>query len=310
MIESILSAFVSRRRDMDDIKTEFEDKLNIEVIRDIAHLSTTVDRITRQGERIGVVPTMGALHTGHISLAVASRQQSDVTIATLFLNPSQFAPGEDLDKYPHTLDEDIELLNEAGVDFVFTPEANQIFPEGFSTQVQPPQVALTLEGEHRPTHFGGVATVVLKLLHMTRASVAFFGQKDYQQSLVIRSMVEDLNVPCEIVVCPIVRDPDGLALSSRNRFLSETEREQALSLSRTLELTEQLIRDGERDNHVVMNEMKQALIDGGVDIIDYAMVANANDLTIPDEITLPAVCLIAAKVGATRLIDNCVVQDN
>lgn len=283
-------------------------RLSIEVIRDIAHLSATVNAIIQRGERIGLVPTMGALHAGHTSLAVASKQRTDVTIATIFVNPAQFAPGEDLDRYPRTVDEDIKKLDEVGVQFVFVPQPSEIYPEGFSSQIQPPQVAKTLEGEHRPTHFAGVATVVLKLLNMTRAHVAFFGQKDFQQSLVIRHMVDDLNVPCEIVICPIVRDPDGLALSSRNRYLTEEERQQALALNRTLKLTEQLVREGETDNHVVMNEMKQSLIDGGVDMIDYAMVADANDLTIPDEISLPAVCLVAAQVGNTRLIDNCVIQ--
>jgi pantoate--beta-alanine ligase len=251
---------------------------------------------------------MGALHEGHLSLAKASKEKADFTIATIFVNPTQFAAGEDLDQYPRTLDNDIQLLNQVGVDLVFAPDNDQIYPAGFSTLIQPPKVSLTFEGEHRPTHFGGVATVVLKLLNMTRATFAFFGQKDYQQSLVIQRMVDDLNVPCQIVICPIVRDADGLALSSRNRYLSDAEREQALSLSRTLRMTEQLIREGELDTHIVMNEMKQSLIDGGVDMIDYAMVARADDLTIPDEIELPAVCLVAAHVGSTRLIDNCVIR--
>ena len=283
--------------------------MKIEVIRNVPHLSSLTRQFVEQGKQIGVVPTMGALHAGHISLATASREQTDVTIATIFVNPTQFAADEDLDQYPRDLEKDLELLEEVGVEFAFVPDADQVYPKGFSTQVQPPQVALTLEGEHRPTHFAGVTTVVLKLLNMTRASKAFFGQKDYQQSLVIQRMAKDLDVPCEIVICPIVRDNYGLALSSRNAYLTDTDRESALALSRTLNLTEQLIREGERDNHIVMNEMKQSLIDGGVDLIDYAMVADANELTIPDEITLPAVCLIAAKVGKTRLIDNCLIEE-
>ena len=252
---------------------------------------------------------MGALHDGHFSLARAAVQQADFTIATIFVNPTQFAAGEDLTTYPRTLEEDVEQLYELGIDCVFAPEPSEVYPDGFSTFVDPPQVSKSLEGEHRPTHFRGVATVVLKLLNMTSANKAFFGQKDYQQLVVVRQMVRDLNVPCEIVACPTMRAEDGLALSSRNRNLSEQERQQALSLSSTLELAESLIRDGERDTHVIMNEMKQSLIDGGVDTIDYAMVANADDLTIPDEIELPAVCLVAAYVGGTRLIDNRIVQD-
>ena len=252
---------------------------------------------------------MGALHAGHISLAHSACEQADVTIATIFVNPTQFAAGEDLEKYPRTLEADVEQLSQAGIDYVFAPQPDEVYPGGFSTYVDPPEIAKPFEGEHRPTHFSGVTTVVLKLLNMTGADKAFFGQKDYQQMLVVRQMVNELNVPCEIVSCPIVRDQDGLALSSRNRYLSKEERQQALSLSKTLQLAESLIRDGERDTHVIMNEMKQSLIDGGVDSIDYAMVANADDLTIPDEITLPVVCLLAAQVGSTRLIDNCVVQD-
>ena len=282
--------------------------MNIEVIRDVNQLTGVTQQAIVDQKQIGIVPTMGALHDGHISLAKASREQTDITIATIFVNPTQFAPNEDLAKYPRTLEEDIERLDQVGVDYAFVPEDHQIYPEGFSTQVTPPKVGLTLEGEHRPTHFGGVATVVLKLLNLTRANKAFFGQKDFQQCLVIQRMVADLNVPCEIVICPIVRDNDGLALSSRNAYLSDSDREIALSLNQTLKMTEQLIREGERDNHVVMNEMKQSLIDGGVDMIDYAMVANANDLTISEEISLPAVCLIAAKVGNTRLIDNCLIE--
>lgn len=282
--------------------------MNIQIIRTAEELGQVVEQITGQQKSIGLVPTMGALHAGHISLAEASLHQMDTTIATIFVNPTQFAPGEDLDQYPRTLDDDIRQLESVGVPFVFAPDPSEVYPEGFSTTISPPKVAETLEGECRPDHFGGVATVVLKLIHLTRAHAAFFGQKDFQQSLVITRMVADLNVPCRIVVCPIVRDEDGLALSSRNRFLSVTERESALALSRTLKMTRELIQDGERDAHVIMNEMKQGLIDGGVDEIDYAMVANANNLTIPEEIELPAVCLVAARIGSTRLIDNCLIE--
>lgn len=279
-----------------------------EVIESTEKLEQVVGLIREQAKSIGIVPTMGALHNGHVSLAEASKAKADVTIATIFVNPTQFAAGEDLEKYPRTISADVEKLGTVGVDYVFVPNDQMMYPEGFSTYVDPPSVSRVLEGEHRPTHFRGVATIVLKLLNLTRADFAFFGQKDYQQVAVVRAMVNDLNVPCQIVTCPIVRDDDGMALSSRNRYLSDQEREQGLSLSRTIKMAEELIREGEKDTHVIMNEMKQSLIDGGVDSIDYAMVANAGDLTIPDTIKLPVVCLVAAHVGATRLIDNCLVE--
>ncbi len=282
--------------------------MTAKVIQTLDELNGVVNDLKNGQKRIGVVPTMGALHAGHVSLASKSIELADSTIATIFVNPAQFAPGEDLDQYPRTLERDIEHLGNIGVDFVFAPDNDVIYPDGFSTFIEPPAVAKKLEGEHRPAHFRGVTTVVLKLLNMTQADMACFGQKDYQQCLVVQHMVRDLNIPCEIVICPIIRDDDGMALSSRNRYLSDEEREKGLSLSRTLTLAESLISEGETDTHVLMNEMKQSLIDGGVDSIDYAMVADADDLSIPDEVKRRVVCLVAAHVGSTRLIDNCVVE--
>lgn len=278
------------------------------IVRTLEELGTAVRRLREKGGRIGLVPTMGALHAGHLSLVHACRRQCDATIVSIFVNPTQFAPGEDLTKYPRPLDNDLQMLADANVDVVFMPEPEVVYPAGCSTAVEPPRVALALEGESRPTHFRGVATVVLKLFNMTRADVAFFGQKDYQQSLVIRHMVRDLNVPIDIVVCPIVRDDDGLALSSRNIFLSSADREVALSLSRTLGMAEKLIRQGENDARIVMAEMTQALIEGGVTELEYAVVADANTLQWLDEVRLPAVLLVAARVGTTRLIDNVVLN--
>jgi pantoate--beta-alanine ligase len=251
---------------------------------------------------------MGASHAGHVSLAEASVAQTDVTIATIFVTPTQFAPDEDLSTYPRTLDEDLAQLERAGVDAVFVPDENEMYPPGCTTSVVPPQLAATLEGEFRPTHFAGVATVVLKLLNMTQADVAFFGQKDYQQALVVRRMVADLNVPVRIEVCPIVRDDDGLAMSSRNVYLSAEERKIALTLKRTLDLAETQIREGQRDGFELITEMRQSLIDGGVTSIDYAAVVHADTLETLDPIQLPCVALVAAHVGTTRLIDNCLIE--
>ncbi len=250
---------------------------------------------------------MGALHEGHLSLVQASLKAADETIVTIFVNPTQFAPHEDFGDYPKTMESDLNRLAEVGEVLVFAPPANDIYPPGFSTAVKPPIVANVLEGEFRPAHFAGVATVVLKLINLTRADWAFFGQKDYQQQLVVKRMVEDLNVPTEIRVCPIVRESDGLALSSRNVYLSKPERATAAVLNETLRHVEKEIRDGAQDAFELTAEMNQRLIDGGVSSVDYATIADPRTLDPFDEVRLPAVVLIAAYVGRTRLIDNLLV---
>ena len=273
-------------------------------IKQLSELQRQLGQVRAAGKTIGLVPTMGALHAGHISLAMASVRQCDVTVATIFVNPTQFAEGEDLDEYPRTLQADLDKLWAAKVDFVFTPEKEDIYPPGFSTSVNPPKLAERLEGEFRPTHFGGVCTVVLKLLNMVGADIAFFGQKDFQQAAVLKQMVADLNVPTKIEVCPIIRDPDGLAMSSRNVYLSEEERKIALSLSQTLKYTRKQIESGDTDAYGLMTEMRQMLIDAGVTSIDYAAIADPDTLEVQEQITLPVVLLLAAHVGKTRLIDN------
>ena len=250
---------------------------------------------------------MGALHEGHLSLARRACRDGDASIVSIFVNPTQFGPSEDLSAYPRTLTADLELLESCGVDLAFVPDQAEMYPGDFSTSVSPPAISRTLEGEFRPHHFSGVATVVLKLLLLSQADVAYFGQKDYQQSLVVRHMVRDLNVPVDIVVMPTIREPDGLALSSRNRYLDPEQRQRALSLSRALRLAESAIIDGQRHGPVVMNEMRQALIGSGVESIDYAVVCDPETLEVLDEIRRPCVALIAAKVGSTRLIDNLVI---
>lgn len=276
----------------------------MKTINTCKEMALLASQLKAAGKSIGVVPTMGALHEGHLSLVHASTQATNVTIATIFLNPTQFAAGEDLDKYPQPLDSDLAMLKAAGVDYVFVPGREEMYPSDFSTRVLPPLVSKKLEGEFRPSHFEGVVTIVLKLLNVTQANVGFFGQKDFQQALVIKQMVKDFNVPTEIRVCPIVREPDGLALSSRNVYLSDEEREIALSLSRTLDHIESQIKSGQHDGFEVITEMRQMLIDSGVDSIDYATIANPVTLETMDPIELPSVVLIAAHVGKTRLIDN------
>ncbi|QDV15004.1 Pantoate-beta-alanine ligase [Rosistilla oblonga] len=256
------------------------------------------------GNRVGLVPTMGALHAGHISLAQRSHTICDRTAATIFVNPTQFAPSEDLDKYPRTLDADLEKLEAAGVDLVFTPEPSEVYPAGFSTYVSPPAVGGTLEGASRPDHFRGVTTVVMKLFNIVPATHAFFGQKDYQQAAVISAMCRDLNVPIQLEICPIVREPDGLAMSSRNRYLSDDQRQRALGLSRALQAAQQQFHSGTTDGPQLKQTMLDALAEAKVDTIEYAVIADAITLAPLPTIDRPAVALIAARVGATRLIDN------
>ncbi|MEO8496648.1 MAG: pantoate--beta-alanine ligase [Planctomycetota bacterium] len=257
-----------------------------------------------RGKRIGLVPTMGALHEGHLSLVRAAQRSCDFVAATIFVNPAQFGPTEDFSKYPRTIEEDLEALHDLGVNLVFMPDREELYPDGFSTYVLPPSVADPFEGAFRPEHFRGVATVVLKLFNLIPANVAYFGQKDYQQCQVIRHMVADLNVPIEIQVCPTVREPDGLAMSSRNRYLSPDDRVRAAALYQALGEAVRLVQQGTTDSSVVTECMHDILRKAGVTKIEYAAVADADTLEPIDRIDRPAVALIAARVGTTRLIDN------
>lgn len=261
----------------------------------------------RQGLKVGVVPTMGALHDGHLSLVQRCNELVDRTVVTVFVNPTQFGPNEDFQKYPRDLDTDVQKLSELSVDAVFSPTPEHMYPAGCSTTISPPNVAHPLEGELRPGHFQGVATVVLKLLNLTVADVAVFGQKDYQQLAVIRQMCADLNVATQIVAAPIVREADGLAMSSRNQYLDSQQREIATALSKALFAVEAEFRDGNRDARELAAELMQNLIDGGVDSVDYALIADAKSLEVIEEINQDAVALVAAYVGNTRLIDNCIL---
>ncbi len=258
----------------------------------------------RAGKRVGVVPTMGALHAGHLSLAEAAKKSCDVTVVTIFVNPTQFGPNEDFTKYPRTLDSDLSALAPLGIDAVFVPHNEAMYPPGFSTYVDPPQVAELWEGRFRPGHFRGVATVVLKLFNACPADAAFFGAKDYQQTLVVRRMVEDLNLPIDIQVLPTLREPDGLAMSSRNRYLSAAERATALTISQSLQLAADLIAAGERNAATVLARMHERFANAGITQIDYIALADPETLQPVEQLDRPVVALIAARVGTTRLIDN------
>lgn len=269
--------------------------------------------LRREGKTVGLVPTMGALHEGHLSLVRISRSQCDATIATIFVNPTQFAPNEDLEKYPRTLEQDCDFLRAEGVKAVFVPSKEAMYPEGYSTMVEPPGVARTLEGVFRPEHFRGVATIVLKLFQCLPCDCAVFGRKDYQQWKVVEAMVRDLNVGIEIIAGEIIRESDGLAMSSRNRYLSESERGRALLISRALRAAHEAARGGQRDALALQQQMRQMLMGisesgentgEGVDKVDYAVIVDADTLVPLMELDRPAVALIAAHVGSTRLIDN------
>ncbi len=276
----------------------------VTVVRRGADLLELVREYRRRGQRTGLAPTMGALHAGHLSLIEASRSECDATIATIFVNPTQFGPNEDFNKYPRTLERDLQLLAEGGADICFTPDVAEMYPEGATAMVAPPEVSRHWEGECRPGHFEGVATIVLKLFQLAPVDRAYFGRKDFQQALVIQRMVEDLKIPIEIRTCPIVREPDGLALSSRNRYLSTDERATALALSHALRSAAATIEQGERDPGAVRKEMHRVLLEGGVSQLDYAEIVGASDLAPLSRIDRRAVAIIAAFVGSTRLIDN------
>lgn len=251
---------------------------------------------------------MGALHEGHLSLVRRSKQECDITVVTIFVNPTQFGPSEDFSRYPRTLEQDCTLLQQLGVDLLFTPPREQLYPEGFSTFVDPPRLAEFLEGDFRPGHFRGVATIVLKLFQILPANIAFFGQKDFQQLAVIRSMVEDLNVPVRVVGCETIREPDGLAMSSRNRYLSPDQRQTALSLWKALQFAKETYQEQpDAPTAVTEASMARILTDGEVDHVDYARIVCRNTLQSLSKIDRPAVALIAAHVGKTRLIDNLLI---
>ena len=257
---------------------------------------------------VGFVPTMGALHAGHLSLVTAARSDCATVVASIFVNPTQFGPNDDLDRYPRDEPGDLRKLEQGGVDVVFMPGTAEIYPKGHQTTVHVGSVSRTLEGERRPGHFDGVATVVAKLFGIVQPDRAYFGQKDAQQLVVIRSMVRDLDLPVEVVGCPTVREPDGLALSSRNVYLSAEERAQALSLSRGLRKAERAFAGGVRDADTLRRAVREAIEAQPLAEIDYVSVSGAESLVeLSGELSAPALCSVAVRFGRTRLIDNVVL---
>jgi pantoate--beta-alanine ligase len=258
----------------------------------------------RNGKRIGCVPTMGALHAGHVSLFEVCRQHAELNVVTIFVNPTQFAPHEDLAKYPRPLENDLKAAREAGMDVVFTPSVETIYPPGFSTYVNVEGLSKGLEGEIRPQHFRGVATVVLKLFNIVRPDVAVFGAKDYQQQALIRRMTSDLDLGIDIITAPTIRESDGLAMSSRNVYLSAKERKSALSLSQSLAMGAERLSSGDKDIRSISEAMLAHMRSAAGVVPDYAVIADPMTLEPVSSVRSRIVLLVAARVGSTRLIDN------
>ena len=253
---------------------------------------------------VGLAPTMGALHEGHMALVRAARAENATAVVSIFVNPAQFGPGEDFAEYPRDMDADLGKLEEAGVDLVFAPPVEEIYPDGFDSYVDVGEVAKPLEGKARPGHFRGVATVVCKLLALVRPDRAYFGQKDAQQCLVVKRVNADLGLGAQIVVAPTVREPDGLALSSRNLYLSPDERRAAPVLYRALQAGRRLVEDGFSDAEAVRRRMRETICGEPLARIDYVSVADAGTLRELDTLDRPALASLAVYFGATRLIDN------
>jgi len=277
---------------------------------------TTIDEIRKwvkekrlQGKQIGFVPTMGYLHEGHLSLVEAAKQDNGAVVMSIFVNPLQFGPNEDFATYPRDMERDVGLAEKAGVDVIFAPEVSEMYPYYPQlTAVEVREITRGLCGASRPGHFTGVATVVAKLFNIVQPDTAYFGQKDYQQVQVIKRMTADLNMPVEIRTVPIKREKDGLAMSSRNTYLSEDERRQALCLSRALLLTRELFESGERNADKLNEAIKERISREPAASIDYIEICDADSLEPVAEIKGPAVVALAVKVGKTRLIDNLVLE--
>lgn len=278
------------------------------VIADGAALRKEVLAARQARQTVGLVPTMGALHEGHLSLVDAARAECDLVVVTVFVNPTQFGPKEDFRRYPRDLERDLSLLGGRGCELAFVPSKEEMYSDDHATFVDVGPIGQVLEGEFRPTHFRGVATVVMKLFQLAPADRAYFGRKDYQQALVVRQMVADLNVPIDVRVCPIVREPDGLAMSSRNAYLAADERQRAQVLYRSLQLAERVVTGGERDVATIRRTMQREIERaGGVEVQYIAFVADGT-ITPVETIAGPTTIAIAAVVGQTRLIDNTLVS--
>jgi len=280
----------------------------MEVTGSIEQVRSCVKNAVLQGKSVGFVPTMGALHAGHISLMKAARQKCDFVVVSIFVNPTQFGPGEDFDKYPRPIENDTQICEQAGVDLVFNPTASEMYKTANITWVNVEKLTEHLCGLSRPVHFRGVATVCTKLFNIVRPDFAFFGQKDAQQAIVIKRMVADLNMPLEIIICPIVRENDGLAMSSRNKYLSAEQRSQAVLLHKSLMCAEKMVKQGSRDCAEIKKQMKEILNESPLISVEYINIVSIETLDDIEEIADSALIALAVNLGRTRLIDNIIVD--
>lgn len=280
----------------------------MEIIRTIAWMKEKARGARLEQRVIGFVPTMGALHPGHLALVERARKECSPVYASIFLNPTQFAPNEDLSKYPRPLEADVKKLTSANTDGLFLPEAAEIYPHGFSTYVHVQGLSERLEGESRPGHFRGVATVVLKLLEIVQPRFAYFGRKDAQQVRIIQQMVRDLNLDVELVVCPIVREADGLAMSSRNAYLRPEERKAATVLSRALQGAKSELAAGARDSLELQRSLRKILESEPLARVDYTEIVDAETFEPVVRVGRSSYALLAVYIGRTRLIDNMLIQ--
>jgi pantoate--beta-alanine ligase len=263
-----------------------------------------------KGKKIGLVPTMGALHVGHVSLIEAAIKNCDFVVVSIFVNPTQFGPGEDFEKYPRPLEADLDICIKAGVHAVFAPAPEQMYPGENLTWVNVKKITEPLCGRSRPGHFRGVTTVCAKLFNIVTPDIAFFGQKDAQQAIVIRRMVVDLNMPLEIIVCPTVREPDGLAVSSRNQYLNKQERQDAAYIYKSLIKCQEMVKAGKIDTREIITEMRKVLQQKSSIEIEYISIVDSESLEVIDRISGKVLVAIAIKLGPARLIDNILIDTN
>ena len=283
--------------------------LSMEILRTVAEIQAYTRARKQEGKTIGLVPTMGALHEGHLTLMRAAREKCDIVIVSIFVNPVQFGPNEDFDAYPRRFDEDCQKLKAVSVDAVFYPESSEMYPEGFCTHINVDgEITHKLCGAQRPGHFQGVAMVVTKLINLARADEAFFGQKDAQQLAVIQQMVRDLNLDVTVIGCPIIREADGLAKSSRNTYLSADERKAALVLSQALEVAKQLLANGEQNAAKIRNAISKTIQAEPLAKVDYVELVDARTLKPVDSVERPVLVALAVYIGKTRLIDNFITE--
>ncbi|AZR74656.1 pantoate--beta-alanine ligase [Anoxybacter fermentans] len=280
----------------------------MKILKTKAEVRKEVCNARREGKTIGFVPTMGYLHKGHLSLMERAKKENDLVVVSIFVNPTQFGPNEDYATYPRDLERDAKLAESVGVDIIFVPEVDEMYPENFQSYVEVTELTQNLCGAKRPGHFRGVCTVVTKLFNIVQPDRAYFGQKDAQQAIIIKRMVKDLDFPIEIITCPIVREEDGLAMSSRNTYLNPEERKAALVLNRSLKKAKEMIEGGERDAALIQAAMIEMIEKEPLAKIDYVSIVSTTTLKPVQRLSGPILIALAVFIGKTRLIDNIMLE--